>query len=426
VHGLCGRQDRLHHEGWPARHTPLDATSHRRHDGQWVYVTGQGRAAYNAFGNHRDMRVEVPPYTWNAVFRFGWDEQGLVVETKDSFVGEASRDPKVAGAGSDNDHLDAPQGLACDASGRLYIADFNNHRIQVFSADGEHLKTIPCQQPHERGVVRIYGDTGTDLVLLQDFREEVRKAGFTPHAMNGGHMGYITADPVRGHIYTGRRDLRRIDPEEGKTWQPLDLGQMPRTNYGSIEEVVCGWDGMLYIRNLQYIARFNPAKFGAPIVLSADTEQPFDYGEVKSDVSQRGGESGGLRGVISIPFKRIVSRISQHDHVGLFGQRQRADQIGGRLGGGAMLQALLVVAATFFGPSLAVAGAVGVLRLASALAGKCGVDEEDELPLAAFHLQQGHPQRRVEVVALPTRPGQKAGELSACGVVGFPYRGSSP
>lgn len=74
---------------------------------------------------------------------------------------------------------------------------------------------------------------------------------------------------------------------------------------------------------------------------------------------------------------------------------------------------LLVVATSFFGTSFAVAGAVGVLRLASGLAGKRGVDNIEELPLACFHLQQGHPQGCVEVVALPAWPGEKASELSA-------------
>lgn len=32
--------------------------------------------------------------------------------------------------------LDAPSGLARDARGDVYIADFNNHRIRVVTADG--------------------------------------------------------------------------------------------------------------------------------------------------------------------------------------------------------------------------------------------------------------------------------------------------
>ena len=125
---------------------------------------------------------------------------------------------------------------------------------------------------------------------------------------------------------------------------------------------------------------------------------------------------------------RIVGRIAQHNHVGVFGQRQAANQISGRFGGGSMLDSLLgtvlfgvvrdlpwdaisrrrnqqaegkavasldsdfllVVAASFFGASFSVAGAVGVLRFTSALAGKRGVDDVEELSLAGFHMQEGH------------------------------------
>ncbi len=351
-------------------------------DAKWVYVTGQGRATHGPFGNKRDMRQERPPYTWNAVFRFAWDDKGPVIDGRDCFVGEASRDPKAAGAGNDKDHFGNPQGLACDASGRLYVADFGNHRIQVFSPEGQYLKSIPCKQPrelavhqktgelyvlcwpaqlplgdhlagsltlvkfgpwdapgerlrkefqlvrgdprvhtfapvlaldswtaeprlwivHERGVVRVYADKGKDLELVQDFREEVRKAGHTPHSMHGGHMGYISVDPLRGHVYSGRGNLRRIDPEEGKTWQRIDTSQMPKTFYGGIEEAVFGWDGLMHVRALQYIARFNPDKFGSVPVLNTDSEVPFDYGDEKGGTDRKGERTPQLKGVISMPW----------------------------------------------------------------------------------------------------------------------------
>ena len=68
----------------------------------------------------------------NAVFRFAWDDTGVVIEGRDSLIGELSRDAKTCGAGNDNEHLNAPQGLACDATGRLYIADFGNNRISIW------------------------------------------------------------------------------------------------------------------------------------------------------------------------------------------------------------------------------------------------------------------------------------------------------
>ncbi|OAI49023.1 hypothetical protein AYO44_01070 [Planctomycetaceae bacterium SCGC AG-212-F19] len=351
-------------------------------DGKWVYITGLSRKTPTwRDGLALPSYSEPPPYAWNAVFRFAWDAQGVVVEGKDSFIGEVSRDAKKAGADTDNDHLNGPQGLACDTAGRLYVADFGNNRIQVFSPGGKYLKTIPVKEPqeiavhaktgeiyvlcfrrgehgipergqltlvkfgplaeaterfkqtfpaegevyigsvrvtpvmaldawapeprvwlvHKQGVVRIYADKGKELQLVRDFEEDVRKAGHTPHAMHNGYMGYITADPVRGHVYRGIGNLTRVDPEEGKTWEGIDL----RTFYelGGAQETVFGWDGLMYVRPLRSLARFNPDKFKNPIVLDADCEVPFDYGETKAPTERRGGEAAAkLNGVLSFPW----------------------------------------------------------------------------------------------------------------------------
>ena len=278
-------------------------------DGKWVYVTGQGRS--DRQGKNRDMRSERAPYTWNAVFRFGWEDTGTVVEGRDSLVGEVSRDAKACGAGKDNDHFDAPQGLACDLAGRLYVADHGNNRIQVFSPEGKYLKTIPVKEPqelaihpktgeiyalcfrrnhfggienketitlikfgpldnpaermrqtfiavipgdpremgypepllavdawaaetrvwllHESGVLRVYNERGKKWELFDDFEADVRRDGFTPFSMHSKKMGYLNVDPVRGHVYrisTRTLRKRRIDPEEGKTWQWLNVGRL--------------------------------------------------------------------------------------------------------------------------------------------------------------------------------------------------------
>jgi len=354
-------------------------------DGKWVYVTGLGRAGAGV-GNKRDMREEKPPYTWNAVFRFGWDETGVVVEGRDSLLGELSRDAKTCGAGSDNEHLNAPQGLACDSAGRLYVADFGNNRIQVISSEGKYLKTIPVKEPQEiaihtrtgeiyvlsfrrnsfgevhdkdtitlikfgpfdnpteqmrqvftsvfagykgqtsdplpllavdgwasetrvwlvteTGVVRVYAERGKKWELFDDFDADVRKAGHTPHCMHGRKMGYINVDPVRGHVYrfsTRTLQPRRIDPDEGKTWQELKLDyRLP-----PLEEAVFGWNGHLYLRSLKWLARFDPGKFPASgkIDISAAHEVPFDYGEEMHVADRKGGESAALlRGAIQIPW----------------------------------------------------------------------------------------------------------------------------
>ncbi|OAI48998.1 hypothetical protein AYO44_00935 [Planctomycetaceae bacterium SCGC AG-212-F19] len=351
-------------------------------DGQWVYVTGLYRKSVEwRNGLLLPGYGETAPCRWNAVYRFAWDARGPVIDGQDAHIGEVSRDMKKAGADNDNTHLNGPQGLACDAAGRLHVADFGNHRIQVFSPEGKHLKTIPVQEPqeiavhpktgeiyvlsfrktghgvpkgpitlakfgpfteptarlrqtfpvegdefvgsirvtpvmaldgwapeprlwllHKQGVVRVYADKGKELTLVRDFEEDVRKARHTPHAMPGGYMSYMTVDPRRGHVYRGMGNLMRIDPEEGKTWEGLDL-RSTFYGLGGAQETVFGWDGLMYVRTLRTMARFSPDKFKKPIVLNADCEVPFDYGEATPSTDRRGGEPAAkLNGILSFPW----------------------------------------------------------------------------------------------------------------------------
>ncbi len=64
-------------------------------------------------------------------------------------------------AGSDATHLNGPTGLACDAGGRVYIADSRNSRIQIVSPEGKLLKTIPIERPR---LVKVHQKTGAIYV----------------------------------------------------------------------------------------------------------------------------------------------------------------------------------------------------------------------------------------------------------------------
>jgi hypothetical protein len=61
-------------------------------------------------------------------------------------------------AGSDNEHFKAPTSVDCDAQGRVYVADYENDRIQVFSPDGKYLKTIPADKPAKVVLDRATGE----------------------------------------------------------------------------------------------------------------------------------------------------------------------------------------------------------------------------------------------------------------------------
>lgn len=43
------------------------------------------------------------------------------------------------GFGGSNGQFNWPSDVACDNNGNVYVADYNNHRIQVFTAEGKFL-----------------------------------------------------------------------------------------------------------------------------------------------------------------------------------------------------------------------------------------------------------------------------------------------
>ncbi len=61
------------------------------------------------------------------------------------------------GFGAGNDRLCVPTCVACDPKGRVYVADYINNRIQIFSPGGKHLKTIPVRYP---ATIKIHPKTG--------------------------------------------------------------------------------------------------------------------------------------------------------------------------------------------------------------------------------------------------------------------------
>ena len=58
--------------------------------------------------------------------------------------------------GSDNKSFKVPGSVAVDKAGRVYVADFMNDRVQIFSPAGEFLKTLSVTRP---SIVSIDGKT---------------------------------------------------------------------------------------------------------------------------------------------------------------------------------------------------------------------------------------------------------------------------
>ena len=61
-------------------------------------------------------------------------------------------------AGSETGLFDMPSDVATDPQGRIYVADHGNHRVQVFSPDGEHVRTLDIKHPAQVSIHQRTGD----------------------------------------------------------------------------------------------------------------------------------------------------------------------------------------------------------------------------------------------------------------------------
>jgi len=141
-------------------YTPRDAALSP--DGTWLYLTRYSRNARWNSDTYLPVVTRVRPEG---------DEPPRV------FVGSM----KSSGFGRDNAHLCVPTSVDCDARGRVYVADYMNNRVQVFSPNATYLKTIPIASPARIQVNRRTGElfvfswkvTNLQLLKSKDWRKPV-------------------------------------------------------------------------------------------------------------------------------------------------------------------------------------------------------------------------------------------------------------
>ncbi len=119
-------------------------------DGKWLYMTGAGS--------------EDPLGTKSApvLLRRAREGNGLAEVLVGKEPGKGPRGMLTASPGSDNESLNGPAGVDCDAQGRIYVCDHLNNRVQVFLPDGKHLKTVPISRPV---LIRVHQKTGAMYVV---------------------------------------------------------------------------------------------------------------------------------------------------------------------------------------------------------------------------------------------------------------------
>ncbi|MCX7590853.1 MAG: hypothetical protein N2255_04410, partial [Kiritimatiellae bacterium] len=131
--------------GKPMRVTPTSVALSP--DNRWVYLAGYAyRLPYNFDTMHGVARMPLDGSEDASVFLGK-------LECPDGFAG---------GAGSGPGEFKNASSVDCDACGRVYVADFMNDRIQIFSPDGSYLKEIPTFKP---AVVRVNRRNGQIWVI---------------------------------------------------------------------------------------------------------------------------------------------------------------------------------------------------------------------------------------------------------------------
>ncbi len=93
-------------------------------DGKTLYATG--------YFSRKDTAL-------NGVLKLNYES----AKTPEVFAGSMKEGVEGTGKGQ----FRAPSSVACDAQGRVYVSDYMNDRLQIFSPEGTFLKAVKCAKP---------------------------------------------------------------------------------------------------------------------------------------------------------------------------------------------------------------------------------------------------------------------------------------
>ena len=124
-------------------------------------------------------------------WRFAWQQNGLHCVTKMSmdtdeppqlFAGSSKQD----GSGSENGQFRYATSVDVDETGRVYVSDYMNDRIQVFDPDGVHLRNIPVSRPAQVSIHRKTGEiwvfswlVGNNQMVLVELEHQKKQKQFS-------------------------------------------------------------------------------------------------------------------------------------------------------------------------------------------------------------------------------------------------------
>ncbi len=98
--------------------------------------------------------------------------------------------------GSDNSHFAAPEGIATNSTGRLFVADYGNNRVQVFnSSDGSYSATITGGSTTFTGAPQGVAADNNGNIYVTDGSNQIQKFD-----SSGTYLRTITAAYAPGRI----------------------------------------------------------------------------------------------------------------------------------------------------------------------------------------------------------------------------------
>ena len=213
---LSGPQTCIEYAGPGGKDVKCPRSAALSPDGQWLYLAGFSPTTpyWDRGYLHAVMRLdpagEAPP---------------------ELFAGAVTTD---GGDGTDNARFNIPASVACDRSGRVYVADYLNDRLQVFGADGRFLTTIRTKRPSQ---VRIHPATGEMYVFSWFFfnPRETPPARAVAHLTRFEPLPAEVRDPAAAPRTLAQHDLADLASAYGRVAEAdVDFWTEPPTIWFSV------------------------------------------------------------------------------------------------------------------------------------------------------------------------------------------------
>lgn len=196
-------------------------------DGKWLYLTGY------AWLQPRGWAPVTDAFWAHGLYRLEYGRN----DPPQLFLGEDRK------WGKDDAHFSHPTGVAVDPAGRIYVADHGNDRVQIFSADGKLLRSLPVEAPtqlalhHKTGELYAFSwylspQFGNEFPQIRDLKPMLRKFSAWPELKPGKtyplplrHYGTKPAwSSLTGGQYQAALDSRTEPPT---VWLIDDRGGYP-------------------------------------------------------------------------------------------------------------------------------------------------------------------------------------------------------